>query len=230
MNLLSPRRSTARPAGEFPALRLRAAASGISFRGGDLRSSSKGNAAVSEPLLPRIAAGDADAVQACLDRYGGLVWALARRLSSTQTDAEDAVQEIFIDVWESAARFNSEIASETTFIAMIARRRLIDRRRKQSRRPDESTLNEAVGVPTPPEQARVELDDEASIAADALTRLPNDQRQVLTLSIYNGMSHSEIAERLAMPLGTVKTHARRGLIRVREMLRASRPATTEVAS
>ncbi len=94
-----------------------------------------------ETLLPRIAAGDPDAVQACIRRYGGLVWSLALRMSRSREDAEDAVQEIFISLWKSADRFDPSRATEVTFIAMVARRRLIDRRRAAQRRPEEATLN-----------------------------------------------------------------------------------------
>src|SRR5436190_14026687 len=85
------------------------------------------------PLLGRVAAGDEAAVRECLARYGGLVWSIARRFEPS--DAEDAVQEIFLDLWKSAARFDRAVASETAFVAMIARRRLIDRRRTRGRRP-----------------------------------------------------------------------------------------------
>ena len=86
-------------------------------------------------ILQRIADGDKTAVQECLDTYSGLVWSLARRLIGFSDEAEDAVQEIFIDVWKNAARFDEAQASETTFIAMIARRRLIDRIRRIQRQP-----------------------------------------------------------------------------------------------
>ena len=76
-------------------------------------------------ILERIAAGDPAAVDDCLRSYGGLVWSLARRFSPNHAEAEDAVQEIFIDVWRSAARFDRQRASENTYITMIARRRLI---------------------------------------------------------------------------------------------------------
>src|SRR3954470_14464574 len=85
------------------------------------------------PLLGRVAAGDQQAVRECLARYGGLVWSIARRFEAA--DAEDAVQEIFLDLWKSAARFDRQIASEASFVAMIARRRLIDRKRTRGRRP-----------------------------------------------------------------------------------------------
>lgn len=170
-------------------------------------------------VLPRIAEGDAQAVQLCLDRYSGLVWSLARRLSTTEADAEDAVQEIFLDVWKSAARFDPSVASEVTFIAMIARRRLIDRRRKEGRRPTSEVLNDATPAP---EIRESEIDpafgEEVRIARKALGQLSQEQQRVLQLSIFHGLSHEKIARATDLPLGTVKTHARRGLIRIREII------------
>src|ERR1043165_482447 len=89
-------------------------------------------------LLARVAGGDPRAVRDCIARYGGLVWSIARRFEGA--DAEDAVQEIFLDLWKSAARFDPQIASEPAFVAMIARRRLIDRRRTRRRRPTTETI------------------------------------------------------------------------------------------
>ena len=87
---------------------------------------------VNESILQRVAAGDMAAMQECIDRYGGLVWSLARRLSLSPAEAEDGVQEAFIELWKHAERFDPEVASETTFVSMIARRRLIDRRRSRA--------------------------------------------------------------------------------------------------
>jgi RNA polymerase sigma factor (sigma-70 family) len=171
---------------------------------------------VTLPLLHRVATGDGEAVRECIARWGGLVLSLARRLAPGE--AEDAVQDVFLDLWRSAARFDPAVASETTFVAMVARRRLIDRRRKNRRMPQTESLADA---PTPIEVAafgRVEDSAEASIAADALARLRPEQRLVLVLSACHGLSHEEIAATVNMPLGTVKAHARRGLLRVRAML------------
>jgi RNA polymerase sigma factor (sigma-70 family) len=172
------------------------------------------------PLLPRIANGEAAAIDECLDRYGGLVWSLAQRLSPTLSDAEDAVQEIFMDVWRNANRFREEVASEVTFVAMLARRRLVTRMR-QSRRDvgtqpiDESTLQYAASQP----RARLEINEEASQATACLERLKQDEREVLELSIYHGLPQSQIATRVGIPLGTVKSHARRGLSQLRDCMR-----------
>ena len=177
---------------------------------------------MTESLLQRVARGDQTAVRDVMSAFGGLVWSLARRFCANQADAEDATQEIFLDVWRSAPRFDPAVASEATFIAMIARRRLIDRTRKAGRRPNEETLIE----PTLTDGAeavsrRAELGDEVTRAIQALGRLSPEQQQVLKLSIYRGLSHEKIAEATGLPLGTVKTHARRGLIRLRELLESS---------
>ncbi len=180
---------------------------------------------MAESILQRVAAGDPGAVQDALDRYGGLVWSLARRFCYNQAEAEDAVQEIFIDIWKSAGRFDESVASEPTFVAMIARRRLIDRRRRASRRPEagESRATADGAVTAAEATDRVEVGEEAARAAAALRELRDDQQRVLRLSIYQGLSHERIAEATGLPLGTVKTHVRRGLMRLREILGAARP-------
>ena len=87
-----------------------------------------------DSILHRVADGEPAAIRELTDRYGGLVFALARRFSFDQSEVDDAVQEIFVALWKSAARFDPAIGSEDTFVAMVARRRLIDRRRRISRR------------------------------------------------------------------------------------------------
>jgi RNA polymerase sigma-70 factor, ECF subfamily len=172
---------------------------------------------VTGSILRRIAEGDKAAVQECIDCYGGLVWSLARRLSPTRADAEDAVQEIFIDLWKSAARFDPAQSSETSFVAMIARRRLIDRLRRFERAPVTEELS-AEMLDGRRQDKQIELNSEAALAAQALSQLRPEQQQVLQLAIYQGLSHQEIASATGMPLGTVKTHARRGLLHIREAL------------
>jgi RNA polymerase sigma-70 factor, ECF subfamily len=171
-----------------------------------------------QPLLPRIAEGDRSAIRECLARYGGLVWSLARR--AAPSDAEDAVQEIFLDLWKSAARYNVSLGSEITFVATIARRRLVDRRRQRARRPETESLAEATDAAASATSGTVsaEMGAEAALAARALDQLRPEQRQVLILTACHGLSHEEVATSTGMPLGTVKAHARRGLIRVREAL------------
>lgn len=180
---------------------------------------------LSEDLLPRVAAGDADAIQACIDRYGALIWSLARRHSPTSVDAEDGVQEIYIDLWKSADRFDGRKASETTFVAMIARRRLIDRHRHRQRRPTSDALDPALEMVSDPQQRQIEASADASLAARALATLAPQEKRVILLSTYQGMSHGQIADHTGIPLGTVKTYIRRGLQRVRELLENPSPTT-----
>ncbi len=173
------------------------------------------------PVLPRVAAGDTAAVRVCLERYGRLVLGMARRWLGSDADAEDATQDVFIEVWKSAARFDPRAASELTFIAMIARRKLIDRHRRRHARPPEARLGdvEPESAATP---ALWELNDELAPVRAALDDLPPVQRHILLLAVSDGATHPEIAELTGLPLGTVKTHIRRGLLSVRERVATPR--------
>lgn len=169
-------------------------------------------------LLVRVAAGDAEAARACTTHFGALVWALARRYTKTAADAEDAVQDIFVDLWRSAARFDPALASEQAFVAMIARRRLIDLARKRALRATEPLPDDdRPGAQTDASDS-AETKVEASLVARVIRSIPEDERRVLTLVTFEGLSQQEIAERLGIPLGTVKTVVRRGLCRVRALL------------
>jgi RNA polymerase sigma-70 factor (ECF subfamily) len=169
-------------------------------------------AASTTSLLERIAAGDGGAVRECVARFGGLVWSIARRFESA--DAEDAVQEIFVDLWKSAARYDPAIASELVFVTMIARRRLIDRRRGRRRRPTTEQIDDQL----PDAGTGPDVCAEAAQARRALDDLRPEQRRVLVLATRDGLSHGEIAAHTGMPLGTVKAHARRGLLSIRAAL------------
>ncbi len=179
--------------------------------------------AVSSPnltdhILQRVARGEPDSVQECIDRYSGLVWSLARKRGFSASESEDAVQDIFLDVWRSSARFDPSVASEATFVAMIARRRLIDRRRKAARHQPPVEFDERFSPLDHQCLREFDVADQAASAAAALETLRPEQQRVLRLSIFQGLSHERIAESTGLPLGTVKTHVRRGLIRLRELL------------
>ncbi len=173
---------------------------------------------MAQAILNRIATGDTDAVQDCLKTYGGLVWSLARRMLRNSEDAEDVVQEIFVDIWKNAERFDPSQSSETTFVAMIARRRIIDRIRYSARRISPDSLEDVLVEPTNRGDQTIQTSVEANEAAKALAALRPEQQQVLQLSIVEGLSHQEISDATGMPLGTVKTHARRGILQAREIL------------
>lgn len=180
-------------------------------------------------LLHRVATGDQEAVRACISRYGGLVWSLARRIGLSDAEAEDAVQEVFTAIWQNAYRYDATIASETAFIATIARRRLIDRRRKVGRRPVASAITEEITA-SAAEPVSADVSEDAARAASALTRLSDEQQRVLRLSVYEGLSHELIARATGLPLGTVKTHARRGLMRLRALLSSDTEETAETTN
>jgi RNA polymerase sigma-70 factor (ECF subfamily) len=139
---------------------------------------------------------------------------LARRFFAA--DAEDAVQEIFLDLWRNAKRFDPTIASEPVFVAMIARRRLIDRQRRAKRDSSMPASTELLAVVDP--RAGPEACAEASQAARALLLLRPEQRDVLLQAACLGMSLQEISEKSGQPLGTIKSLARRGLLRIRAVL------------
>jgi RNA polymerase sigma factor (sigma-70 family) len=174
--------------------------------------------AVPSTLLERVAGGDAAAVDECLSKYGGLVWSLARRLCGSHEDAEDAVQEVFLEIWRNAARFDAQIASEATYITMIARRRLIDRFRRRKRDPETTPIYEDPASARVEHVEQTEIFEEAARARRYMQELRPQERDVLELSINHGLSQTQIAEARNLPLGTVKTHARRGLMRLRELM------------
>ena len=175
--------------------------------------------ALPEPLLPRIAAGDERAVRDCVARYGALVWSLARHWSPDGSEAEDAVQEVFIDLWRTAARYDASRTSEAGWVAMIARRRLIDRARRRERLPALESIPDDFDVASESER---DLDREwrAEQARAVLRELPPAQRRMLELSLLHGRTHDEIARETETPLGTVKSHIRPGLQRARDLLAA----------
>jgi RNA polymerase sigma-70 factor (ECF subfamily) len=169
-------------------------------------------------ILERIGQGDALAVQECIDQYGGLIWSVARRLLGNHSEAEDAVQDVFVELWKTADRFDGSLSSEKSFVVMVARRRIIDRLRRHTRRIDTHSVEDDLVEPASDQHIGIERSAEASMAARALDDLSEDRRRVLELSIYQGMSHSEIAAAIDMPIGTVKSHITRGLASVRESL------------
>ena len=186
---------------------------------------------VSQGILQRIAAGEQAAITECVDAYGDLIWSIARKMLRSHEDAEDVVQEVYIDLWSHAGRFDPSKGSETTFVATIARRRLIDRVRKISRQPaymdDVTEMGDVLEAPQ-----RMDAGQEADVerADRVISGLKPKQQEVLRMSIYEGYSHGDIATRLDIPLGTVKTLLRRGLIRIREELETTGGGTSQEAT
>jgi RNA polymerase sigma factor (sigma-70 family) len=168
-------------------------------------------------ILPKVAAGKVRAMEQCIVKHGGIVWTIIRRYLKDQAEAEDLVQEVFTEIWKKASAFNPAIAAESTFVGMIARRRAIDFLRRQGRQPCFETLDAAESLAHDPwETSTVTRDPEA--VRSSLASLPADTRELFHLFFDNGFTHPEIAEKTGLPLGTIKTRLRRGLITLRELL------------
>ncbi|MCW1921895.1 sigma-70 family RNA polymerase sigma factor [Luteolibacter arcticus] len=167
-------------------------------------------------LLARVASGDGRAMETCIDAFGSLVWGIVLKRVRDRTAAEDLVQEIFTDLWKHSGRHDPAIASETGFVAVVARRRVIDWLRRQSRLPQMGSLDESPELPAVTAAEGSGLDRETMWRA--LERLPEETRQLFRLHFEQGMSHGEISEHTGLPLGSVKTRLRRGLIEARALV------------
>ena len=153
----------------------------------------------------------------CITQYGGIVWSIVRRYIKDNAEAEDLVQEVFTEIWKKAASFDPAIAAESTFVGLIARRRSIDYLRRQGRQPGFEPLAAAESLPQPSaENSSTACDPE--MVRSSLANLPADTRELFQLFFDDGFTHPEIAEKTGLPLGTVKTRLRRGLITLREQL------------
>jgi RNA polymerase sigma factor (sigma-70 family) len=170
-----------------------------------------------EELLEAIAGGDDNALGALYDRFGRIAYRLAYRVLRDQALAEDAVQEAFLAVWRSADSYKRERAKPGTWILTLVHRRAVDLVRREDRRRADS-LDEAPEAGTGAVADEVDLRDRRATVQAALAQLPEDQRQALELAYYGGYSQSELAERLGVPLGTIKSRMFTGLSRLRELV------------
>lgn len=176
-----------------------------------------------------IAAGEPRAMNRCIDAHGPVVWAIVKRYLKDNAEAEDLVQEIFTEVWKKAAAFDPAIASESTFIGMIARRRAIDTLRRLGRQPGFETLDAAESIGHNPWQSSTSVRDPEAVRS-SLDSLPVDTRELFHLFFENGLTHPEIAEKTGLPLGTIKTRLRRGLMALRELLQRPRTSNSSTSS
>jgi RNA polymerase sigma factor (sigma-70 family) len=170
-----------------------------------------------EEVLEAVGRGDDDALGVLYDRFGRLAYGLAYRVLRDQTLAEDAVQEAFLAVWRSADGYKRERAKPSTWILTVVHRRSVDLVRREDRRRGEP-LERAPEPTSAPADEDATLRDRRAAVQAALTELPGEQRQALELAYYGGLTQSELAERLGVPLGTVKSRMFAGLGRLRELL------------
>jgi RNA polymerase sigma factor (sigma-70 family) len=170
-----------------------------------------------EQVLEAVGRGDDDALGVLYDRFGRVAYGLAYRILRDKALAEDAVQEAFLAVWRSADAYKRERAKPSTWILTVVHRRAVDLvRREELRRgePLEAAPEPAVG----PADEEASLRDRRAAVQSALKELPGDQREALELAYYGGLTQSELAERLGVPLGTIKSRMFAGLGRLRELL------------
>ena len=181
-------------------------------------------------ILAEVALGKDKAMERCIAEYGGLVWSIAQRYIKDHSSIEDVVQETFMDLWKSAKRYDPKVAAESTFIGMLARRRAIDVVRKQSRRPETEPMPEADSLPHATDEPNAAVRCEREDVRTALATLPEQTQTLFALHFDEGMTHPEIADKTGLPLGTVKTQLRRGLIEVRNTLRRLEGGTLSPAA
>ncbi|MEL4320687.1 sigma-70 family RNA polymerase sigma factor [Leifsonia sp. YIM 134122] len=173
-----------------------------------------------EELLERIATGDQRAFSELYDGVSARLFGLVRRLVVDPAQSEEVTQEVFLEIWQSAARFQPERGSALSWMFTLAHRRAVDRIRSAQASRDRDTR---IGIRDLPIDTDVvseaaELRVENERVQRALTELTDVQRQAVSLAYYSGFSHSEIADELSVPIGTVKTRIRDGMIRLRDAL------------
>ncbi|MGC1196948.1 MAG: sigma-70 family RNA polymerase sigma factor [Geitlerinemataceae cyanobacterium] len=172
-------------------------------------------------LYRSLQSGNSSALAAIYDRYGSLVYGLALKLLTNAQEAEDLTQEIFLALWHQG-NYHSDRGSLGGFLTVLTRSRAIDRLRSRSRRVkllgqlNQSLTEHPKGL-TPFEDATIR--ERRVRVRDALQHLPEKLRKVLEMSYYEDLSQSAIADRLGIPLGTVKTRSRQGLLKLRQRLK-----------
>jgi RNA polymerase sigma-70 factor (ECF subfamily) len=182
------------------------------------RGSSAPSGVAAEELLDRVAHGDRAAFAHLYDAAAPRVLGLIRRVLVDPAQSEEVAQEVFLEIWQSAGRYEPNRGSATTWILTMAHRRAVDRIRS-SQAGRNRDLRVGMRDFTPDiddvaEQAEIRLENER--VRSAMQRLTALQRQAISLAYYDGLTQSEIAERLSIPLGTVKTRLRDGMIRLRD--------------
>jgi len=169
-------------------------------------------------LISRIRAGDEDALATLHDRYSQVVYSVALRVLGETTQAEDILQEIFLQLWRNPQTFDSNRGSLGAWLAVITRHRAIDLLRR--RRPESDIEDVIVAVDTRLEQTTDRNMAIAKIRA-VVEKLPADQRKPLEMAFFEGLTHSEIASKTGEPLGTIKTRIRSALLTLRKALAAA---------
>lgn len=172
-----------------------------------------------------MAGSDANALGELYDRYSRAIYSLALHIVGEQAEAEDIVQEVFSQAWAQAPRHEATREAAAAWLLTMTRSRAIDRLRARRARPDSEAADEhqlrGVVDPTEPQDLGMQTREQVSRLRTAMARLSVMQRVVIEMAYFEGLTQSEIAERLDEPLGTVKTRVRLGLFKLREELTES---------
>ncbi len=168
-----------------------------------------------EGLAERFRSGDEQALRYAYDRYGGAVFHLASRSLANGADAEDVTQATFVAAWLGRETFDPDRGSMLGWLLGIARRKVIDRLRAVSRENRAAETIRALPEPVAKNDTDPDRVVDRLVVADELARLPTDQRRVLELAFYDDLTHPQISAMTGLPLGTVKSHIRRGMAHLR---------------
>lgn len=172
-------------------------------------------------LLREIADGSSEALGLFYDLHASLVLGFLCRMLGDRSEAEEVLQEVFLQVWRDSMRYDAGRSSPRGWLLLIARSRALDRRRatvSRRRREDESARTEAMRIVAPLGTRRLEHGESSRRIGSALDRLPPEQRRVLELAFWEGLTQTQIAEALGTPLGTVKSRALLAMRKLRGML------------
>lgn len=177
-----------------------------------------------EQLMTSVKLRDEAAFGRFYDRYSAICLGFMLRILHDRAEAEDLLQEVFVQVWQQAASFDSARGKPVTWLLTIARSRALDRLRKLDVR--ERTVTAATReqniLMTTSVSDEAQHFEQAEIVHTALAAIPDNQRQTLLLAYFEGLTQTQIAARLNEPLGTIKTRMRSGLMKLQEMLAPSR--------
>jgi RNA polymerase sigma-70 factor, ECF subfamily len=177
-------------------------------------------------LLERIARRDATAVAELYDRHCRVLYGIALRILRTASDAEDVLQDVFVRVWTRADSYDERLGAPGAWLTRIARNRAIDKLRSRASRGDvhqpsqeevDAAERTTVSDQPSPEAAAAHAQTRDEIRG-ALAMLPDEQRALIEAAFFEGYTHSELAERFGLPLGTVKTRIRSGMLAMRQRL------------
>jgi RNA polymerase sigma-70 factor (ECF subfamily) len=172
-------------------------------------------------LLARVAKKDADAFSEFYDRTSAVLFSVATSILRDETLAEDVLQDVYLQIWDKAEVFDPDLGKPISWAIALTRNKALDRLRSSKRREsamqefaDASEVQASESAP-----ANVELKETADVVKRAMSRLSDKQRDAIELALLRGMAHSEVAEAMQQPLGTVKAWIRRGIIEIREQLK-----------